>query len=193
MDSNYHIGESEINQEQVWVENAKKSPEKFDRLYDKYFEEIFNFIYRRTDDEAAAGDLTSQTFLAALQNLKKYEFRGVPFSAWLYRIAANQVNQYYRKSKKNVVFSLEESMVGKLLHEADASDDDDEKVTLLIGFLAALPTDDMTVLELRFFEEKNFKEIAYILSLTESGAKMRTYRAIEKLKKLFISKGKMID
>ncbi len=192
MNSNYHIGESEINQERTWIEKAKRNPEKFDALYDKYFEEIFNFIYRRTDNEAIAGDLTSQTFLAALQNLKKYEFRGVPFSAWLYRIAANQVNQYYRKSKKNVVFSLEESMVGKLLHEADASDDD-EKVTLLIGFLAALPTDDMTVLELRFFEEKNFKEIAYILSLTESGAKMRTYRAIEKLKKLFVPTGKMMD
>lgn len=185
--SNYHINEEQIMQEQSWVEAAQKNPDKFDKLYDRYFEGIFNFIYRRTDDEAVAADLCSQTFLSALQSIKKYSFRGLPFSAWLYKIAANQVNKYYRNSKKNLVFSLEESMIGKLFDKAE-EDPNDEKITLLVQFLKELSTEDLMVLELRFFEEKGFKEISYILEISESGAKMRTYRALEKLKQLFEAK-----
>ncbi len=184
MNSNYHISDEQILQEQTWVEATQKNPEKFDKLYDRYFEGIFSFVFRRTDDEGVAADITSQTFLAALQNIKKYKFKGLPFSAWLYKIAANQVNKYYRTTKKNVIFSLEESLIGKLMVETDESTNE-EQVSLLVAYLKQLPTEDVMVLELRFFEEKSFKEIAYILEITESGAKMRTYRAVNKLKKIF--------
>ena len=184
LNSNYHISDEQISQEQAWVEAAQKNPEQFNKLYDRYFEGIFSFIYRRTDDEVLAADITSQTFLAALQNLKKYSFRGLPFSAWLYKIAANQVNRYYRTSRKNMVFSLEESLMGKLINETEENANE-EQISLLVEYLKQLPTEDVMVLELRFFEEKGFKEIAYILEITESGAKMRTYRALGKLKKIF--------
>ncbi|MDN5203515.1 sigma-70 family RNA polymerase sigma factor [Fulvivirgaceae bacterium BMA10] len=188
MEIKHHIKEEELIKEKEWISDAQKNPERFSKLYDKYFEGIFHFIFRRTDDEDVAGDLTSQTFLSALQNIKKYEFRGVPFSAWLYRIAANQVNKYYRDHKKKVVFSLEESVAWKLLDEAE-EDHQEEKLSRLVSFLEELSSEDMAVLELRFFEEKGFKEIAYILEISESGAKMRTYRAIEKLKAFFESRG----
>ncbi|MDN5212582.1 sigma-70 family RNA polymerase sigma factor [Fulvivirgaceae bacterium BMA12] len=184
MNSNYHISDEQILQEQTWVEAAQKDPEKFDKLYDRYFEGIFSFVFRRTDDEGVAADITSQTFLAALQSIKKYRFKGLPFSAWLYKIAANQVNKYYRTTKKNVIFSLEESLIGKLMVETN-EDTNEEQISLLVAHLKQLPTEDVMVLELRFFEEKSFKEIAYILEITESGAKMRTYRAVNKLKKIF--------
>ena len=192
MNSHYHISDEQISQEQAWVEAAQKDPEQFDKLYDRYFEGIFNFVYRRTDDEVVAADITSQNFLAALQSLKKYSFRGLPFSAWLYKIAANQVNKYYRISKKNVVFSLEESLIGKLIAETE-EDTNEEKVALLVEYLKQLSTEDVMVLELRFFEEKSFREIAYILEITESGAKMRTYRALNKLKKTFDAKLKRYE
>lgn len=185
--SNYHISEEEIRQEQAWVEAAQRNPRQFDKLYDRYFEGIFNFIFRRTDNESLSADLTSQTFLAAIQNLRKYQFRGLPFSAWLYKIASNQVIKYYRDSKKNMVFSLEESLIGKLFMMTE-EDPNEEKLQMLVDYLKQLSTEDVVVLELRFFEEKNFKEIAYILEITESGAKMRTYRALEKLKKIFDAK-----
>ena len=192
LNSNYHISNEQISEEQAWVEAAKKDPERFDKLYDRYFEGIFNFIYRRTDDEVVAADVTSQTFLAALQNLKKYSFRGLPFSAWLYKIAANQVNRYYRTSKKNMVFSLEESLIGRLISETE-EDTNEEKISMLVDYLKQLSTEDVMVLELRFFEGKGFKEIAYILEITESGAKMRTYRALERLKKIFDAKLKRYE
>lgn len=178
------MSEEEIRQEEVIVAQAKKKPKAFGVLYEKYFDRIFNYLYRQTDDEELAGDLCSQTFVNALNNLKRYEFRGIPFSAWLYRIASNEVNKHYRKFKGKKIFSIEEVRIKELVEQSD-EDWDEEMVSKLIDFMKDLPDDMLQVLELRFYEDKDFKEIAYILDITESGAKMRTYRALDKLRKNF--------
>ncbi|MEQ8243508.1 sigma-70 family RNA polymerase sigma factor [Fulvivirga sp.] len=180
-----HMTEDQIAEEQKIVEAAKRDARDFAVIYDRYFEQIFNFILRRTDDEALTDDLTSQTFLKALQSLKKYEFRGLPFSAWLYRIASNEVNKHYNKKKRKRVFSLEEERLFEIIETEDGNPELDGQINILISTLNDLPTDVMEVLELRFFEERSFKEISFILNISESGAKMRLYRAIEKLKKYF--------
>lgn len=178
------MSDEEIQHEYAILERSRRNPNAFGELYEKYFDRIFNFIYRQTDDEALSGDLCSQTFLNALKNLQRYEFRGVPFSAWLYKIASNEVNKHYRKLKQDKVFSLEEVRVRELIDQSN-EDWDEELIQQLLRFLKALPTDMLQVLELRFFEDKNFKEIAFILDITESGAKMRTYRALDRLRKNF--------
>lgn len=178
------MSEDEIRQENIIVEQAKRNPKEFGLLYEKYFDRIFNYLYRQTDDEELAGDLCSQTFVNALNNLKRYEFRGVPFSAWLYKIASNEVNKYYRKFKGKKIFSIEEIRIKELVEESDESWDE-ELINKLIEFMKDLPVEMLQVLELRFYEERDFKEIAYILDITESGAKMRTYRALDKLRKNF--------
>jgi RNA polymerase sigma-70 factor (ECF subfamily) len=165
--------EGELLQEREIIERSRKDPRAFGELYEKYFDRIFNYVYRQTDDEDLAGDLSSQTFINALNNLPKYEYRGVPFSAWLYKIASNEVNKHYRKNKGKKVFSLEEVRVKELI-ESSELEWDEEQVQQLIHFMKDLPTDMLQVLELRFFEDKDFKEIAFILDITESGAKMRT-------------------
>jgi RNA polymerase sigma-70 factor (ECF subfamily) len=180
-----HMTEQEIAQEQGIVEAAKKDAMAFGQLYDRYFESIFSFILRRTDEEEIADDLTSQTFFKALQGLKKYEFRGLPFSAWLYRIASNEVNKHFNKKKSKRVFSLEEERLFEIIDGEDDLTFSSEHIDLLIKTLNDLPTDVMEVLELRFFENRSFKEISFILNISESGAKMRLYRALEKLKKHF--------
>jgi len=181
----HHMTEEEIARENSLVEAAKRDAEKFSVLYDHYFEGIFNFILRRTDDEPLTADLTSQTFLKALQNLKKYEYRGLPFSAWLYRIASNEINKHYNKQKKKRVFSLEEERLLEIIDHTSEEDFNEEQISLLVKTLKDLTTDVMEVLELRFFEERSFKEISFILNIGESGAKMRLYRAVDKLKEHF--------
>ena len=181
---NGHMTDEEIRAENELIDASRRDPDKFSGIYDRYFEGIFYFIYRRTDDEAIASDLCSQTFLKALQNLKKYEFRGLPFSAWLYRIASNEVNKYYNRKKKRKVFSLEEERVIELFDEQENTFSENHIATL-ITTLNDLPTETVEVLELRFFEGRSFKEIAYILNIGESGAKMRLYRAVDKLRKHF--------
>ncbi|MTI21274.1 sigma-70 family RNA polymerase sigma factor [Fulvivirga sp. RKSG066] len=180
-----HMTEDQISAENELVERAKKDPRAFGILYDRYFEGIFNFILRRTDDEALTSDLCSQVFLKALQNIKKYEYRGLPFSAWLYRVASNEVNKHYTKKKRKRIFSLEEERFFEIIENETDTNFSEEQIQLLIQTLKDLPTDVIEVLELRFFEEKSFKEISFILNIGESGAKMRLYRAVEKLKQHF--------
>ena len=178
------MSEAEILQEYAILDRSKKNPQAFGELYEKYYDRIFNFIYRQTDDEELTADLCSQTFLIVLKNVDRYQFRGVPFSAWLYKIASNEVNKHYRKQKHTKVFSLEEVRVRELMDQANEGYDE-EIIQRLMDYLKDLPTEMLQVLELRFFEDKDFKEIAFILDITESGAKMRTYRALDKLRKNF--------
>lgn len=178
------MSEAEIQYEYSILERSRRNPKAFSELYEKYFDRIFNYVYRQTDDEDLTADLCSQTFLIVLKNLDRYEFRGLPFSAWLYKIASNEVNKHYRKEKKNKVFSIEELRVRELIEQASDSWDE-EIIQRLLNYLKDLPTDMLEVLELRFFEDKDFKEIAFILDISESGAKMRTYRALDRLRKNF--------
>jgi len=176
--------EDEIRQEYEILEKSKRDPNAFGALYEKYYERIFNFIYRQTDDEELTADLSSQTFLNALRNVNNFEYRGVPVSAWFYRIASNEINKHYRKIKRDKVFSIEEIKIRELIEEGDEVWDE-EVTKRLLEYLKDLPTDMLEVLELRFFEDKDFNEIAFILNITESGAKMRTYRALDRLRKRF--------
>lgn len=178
------MSEDEIRQEVEIIERARLDPKAFGLLYEKYFDRIFNYLLRQTDEEELAGDLCAQTFVNALNHLKNYEFRGIPFSAWLYKIASNEINKHYRKYKGKKIFSIEEVRIKELVHNEDESASE-ELIARLVEFMKDLPTDMLQVLELRFYEDRDFKEIAYILDITESGAKMRTYRALDKLRKNF--------
>lgn len=178
------MSEDELRQEIAVIERSKKDPKAFGELYEKYFARIYYYIYRQTDDEELAGDLTSQTFVNVLNSIGRYQDRGYPFSAYLYKVASNEVNKHYRRHKGKKIFSIEEVKVKELMDQGDDGWDQ-ELIDRLIEFMKDLPTDMLQVLELRFFEDKDFKEIAYILDVTESGAKMRTYRALDKLRKHF--------
>ena len=178
-----HISQEEILQEFETVKLAMKDPEQFQVLYDRYFLVIFNYVYRKIDCEEITADLTSQTFFKALQHLKKYKFRGVPFSAWLYRIAANEVNRHYRLTNKKQVFSFDEREFESLI-EQNSDNEQEVDIEYILEQMRKMCESDIGILELRFFESKSFAEIAFILDINEATAKMRTYRAIEKLKKL---------
>ena len=171
------------NEKQL-IEAAKRDFRHFEPLYDHYYEQIFRFIFRRADDEALAADLVSQVFYKALGALKNFKYTGVPFGAWLHRIAANEVKKHYRNKGVRQVLSLEEDQVKELI-SAEADEDVEHKLRQLVDFLKELEEEELMVVELRFFEEKGFKEIAYILGLKESAVKMRTYRTLDKLRQLF--------
>ena len=178
-----HISQEEILKEFKTVQQAVKDPAQFQKLYDRYFTAIFNYIFRKIDDEDITADLTSQTFLKALKNLKKYKYRGVPFSAWLYRIASNEVNRHYWLTNKKQIFSFEEHEFENLI-EQNVEIEEEINIEYIIQQMHNMSESDIEAIELRFFESKSFAEVAFILGISEANAKMRTYRAIEKLRKL---------
>ena len=165
------------------VEAAKLNPAHFAPLYNTYFKPIYIFIFKKVKNEDLAGDITSKVFLKALLNIKKYKHMGFPFSSWLYRIASNEVNLHYRSQNKTTEVELLEKDVVTLLEEIKQPEDIKQQ-EIMLNALNNLPLHTAELIEMRFFEERPFKEIANILNITESNAKVKTYRILEKMKKL---------
>jgi RNA polymerase sigma-70 factor (ECF subfamily) len=191
--STIHQTKEDIALELEIIEKAKADPNRFTPLYNKYYKQIFLFVYRRSDDEDIAADITSQVFLKAILHLPKYEFKGVPFSAWLYRIASNEINQFFRSSRASRAISMEDAGIERLQEElSDDDSDNKEKEQLLLESMNHLTKEEIQYLELRFFEDRSFKEVGYILKITENNAKVKTYRILDKIKKIISDKKKKI-
>lgn len=151
----------------------------FSIIYNRQYTAIFRFILRKTDDEALTADLVSEVFLKAMLALPRFRFNGVPYQAYLMKIARNEVLTHYHKTKKRPVIALDELSLKEVIQREADLDLDTSEVVKLIG---ALEDDEIAILELKFFEGKAFQEIAYILERGESTVKMRYYRALQKLK-----------
>lgn len=181
------ITDNALGAEWTEIRAAQSDPRQFRPLYQRYYEQIFRYVFRRCESEALAADLTSQVFLKALKELHKYENRGLPFSAWLYRIASNEINMFYRKQKKQRVVSADTSLYREL--EDTGSEQQAEKMQIelqeqqLRKVLKTLKPEELSLIEWRFFEKRPFAEIADLLDITEANAKMRTYRLLERLRK----------
>lgn len=180
--SAYHQNKEQIDQEQLLVQEAKKNSSAFGVLYKKYYEQVFLFILKRVESEDTAADVASQVFLKALTHLSGYKDMGLPFSSWLFRIARNELYDLYQRKKIEMVVSLETRGVVQMISEMGGAQQNDHSP--LYSALEGLKNDEMELIELRFFEQRPFKEIGEILEITENNAKVRTYRVLEKLKQL---------
>ena len=184
MSANQHtVTQADMESEWQEIQAAQGNPALFQPLYVRYYESIFRFIHRRTGQEALAAEICSDTFLKAMQKLPSYSFRGVPFSAWLFRIASNETAQYFRRTAKNRTISTDDVSLQNLAEETDEKDTEKYRA-LLLQSLEKLKEKDLLIIEMRFFEQRPFKEIAEILDISESNAKVRTYRVLDRLKKM---------
>ena len=177
------ISPGQIQEEYLLIEEAKKNPKRFALLYEKYYQQIFLFVFKRLNNEETAADVTSQVFLKAMTHLKKYKFQGVPFSAWLYRIAINEVNQHFRVQKGVRVISMESTDIAGMMEEV-TEESSEESIRQMLSAMKLLSPDEVQLIELRYFEKMPFKEIAQVYNITENNAKVRMYRLLSKLKKL---------
>lgn len=177
---------NKISEKEV-IAAAKTNPARFAPLYNKYYKPIFIYVFKKIKDEDLTGDITSRVFLKALLNIDKYQDRGFPFSSWLYKIAGNEVNMYFRKANKKQEVELNENDLRTLLDEVTTFKDDGE-LGVVIEALNQLPLDQTELIDLRFFEKRSFKEMGEVLGISEGNAKIKLYRAIDKLKKLLPNK-----
>lgn len=170
-------------QDLIFIAKAKKDKNQFSLLYNKYWEPIYFFIFKKVQSMDDAGDICQTTLLKAMMNLPKYEDRGFPFSAWLYRIASNEVNLHFRKQKKNGFVEIKETHVVDLMGEIEIVNPDsiDSQEQLLL-ILESLKPNESEIIEMRFFFKYSFKEIADFYKISEANSKMRLYRIIDKLK-----------
>lgn len=174
--------------EQEVIREAKNNPEAFRSIYERYYKPIFLFILHRIGEKDQSADITSQVFLKALINIGRFNFRGLPFSSWLYRIAVNECNDHFRKNKRSRMVVLEDAHVQNLYDEMFGDNLQDELREKLPAILGELKADELQIIELRFLESRPFREVAEILNITETYAKVRTYRILDKMKKLFLAR-----
>src|ERR1041385_313521 len=119
----------DIEQEQQLIEDSKKDPQAFERLYIKYYDQILRFVYKRIESIDDTRDITSTVFIKALSNISKYKHMGFPFSSWLYRIAVNEINMFYRLSEKTRIISLNDRGMKNMASETD--DANEELIAIL--------------------------------------------------------------
>ena len=183
----------DLSEEKELVRQAQRAPDAFAKLYDQYYPKIFGYILRRTANLEAAQDLTSETFLNALRKLWQFRWRNIPFSSWLYKIAANEINQYFRKAEYKKSISMEE-LEEQGFEPVSPNDPESELVEAqeklkqhqdfleIQEKIVRLPAKYQEVIALRFFEQKQIKEISEILGKKEGTIKSLLHRAVEKLR-----------
>jgi len=166
--------------ERLLVEAAQKDPARFAELYENNFERVYAYVVRRVGDRAETEDLTSEVFHHALSNLKRFEWRGIPFAAWLFRIAANLISdRWQRKSREDVADEPEqiESAAAKGVEFEEV-----ERRATLFRLVDTLPSEQRRVVVLRFVEQKSIKEVAREICKTEGAVKQLQFRALTSLR-----------
>jgi RNA polymerase sigma-70 factor (ECF subfamily) len=164
--------------ERLLIEAAQKDPARFAELYENNFERVYAYVVRRVGDRAETEDLTSEVFHHALANLQRFEWRGIPFAAWLYRIAANLISDRWQRSGREVA---DEAQM-ELAQVSPAAIEEVERKATLFRLVDTLPAEQRRVVVLRFVEEKSIKEVAREIRKTEGAVKQLQFRAISSLR-----------
>ena len=162
--------------DRLLIEAAQADSARFVEIYERYVDRIYAFVSRRTENRATAEDITSQVFEQALRTIERFEWRGVPVSAWLFRIASNALADHWRERARDV-------------HEAptDVPDsrelEDIDRRIALHQQVEQLPDLQQQVIHMRFVEEKSLREVAAALGRSEGAVKQLQLRALENLRK----------
>ncbi len=181
--------QSDVQQEKQWIQESQKNPGAFEFLFNRYCNLIFNYILRRTCNINASKDITANTFLKALEHIRQFTWKGIPFSVWLYRIATNEIHQHYRKSRRIVRLKDQQlvnvrsstSSDSELLKQEETAEKYQQSRKIHQAVLSLKPK-YQSVITLRYFEGLSIKEIAVILKLSENTVKTHIRRALQQLK-----------
>lgn len=164
--------------ERLLIEAAQQDPARFADLYEVNFERVYAYAVRRVRDRAEAEDVTAEVFHQALANLKRFEWRGIPFAAWLFRIAANLISDRWQRSGREIA---DEETIGAA-QASPAEIEEVERRATLFKLVDTLPAEQKNVVVLRFVEEKSIKEVARQIRKTEGAVKQLQFRALSNLR-----------
>jgi len=176
--------------EAALVECAKTDKEAFGQIYDNYVERIYNYIYYRTGNHADAEDLTARVFFRAMQHIERYEDRGIPFSAWLYRIAHNMVANWHRDNSRRQMISLDAVEYLRFAQDGperltELGEDQD----VLLAAIRRLPADRQDLLILKFVDQLSNTEIGAIMGRSEGAIKSLYHRTLIALREDLLDPG----
>lgn len=162
------------------VAKAKSDDAAFEILYNFYFPRIYGYVFKRLGNREVSEDILSATFLKAFTNIQKYQSRGFSFGSWLYRIATNNLMDYYRRQKPGAEVNLEEAAAGNLSGDDPAAAVEHKQERAEIEkVLNKMPARYREVIQLRFFAELEIEEIASALKISKVHASVLIHRALK--------------
>ena len=164
--------------ERLLIEAAQQDPARFADLYELNFERVYAYVVKRVQDRVESEDLTAEVFHQALANLKRFEWRGIPFAAWLFRIAANLISDRWQRSGRE----LADEQAIESAQVSPAEIEDIERRATIYRLVETLPPEQKRVVLLRFVEQKSIKEVASAIRKTEGAVKQLQFRALSTLK-----------
>ena len=171
-------------EERELIKRAKECDSSaFAKLYELYYQNIYNYIYYRIPDALLAEDMTSEVFIKVLESIDSFTFRGFPFSSWLFRIARNLMVDYYRSHPEPVDLPLE---TRGLPIEEDPRDVFERELTQqqLAQALSNLTEDQQQVIILRFVDRLSSPDVAQVLGKSEGAIKALQHRALSSLNRV---------
>lgn len=171
---------AQADAERLLIEAAKKDPARFADLYENNFDRVYAFIARRVRVRHEAEDLTSEVFHHALAGLPRFEWRGAPFAAWLFKIASNAIIDRSKRAAKEEGISATFEPAADVI--SAAIEDEIEQRARLFQLVDRLPEDQRRVVGMRFAEEKSIREIAQELGRSEGAVKQLQFRALQNLR-----------
>jgi RNA polymerase sigma-70 factor, ECF subfamily len=166
--------------DRLLIEAAQRDPARFAELYENNFERVYAYVLRHVGDRAETEDLTAEVFHHALANLRRFEWRGIPFAAWLFRIAANLISDRWHKQKHEQ--GMDEPEQIESIQAGGTEFEEVERKATLFQHVGRLPEEQRRVVVLRFVEEKSIKEVAREIRKTEGAVKQLQFRALTTLR-----------
>lgn len=175
--------------ERLLVERAKTDPEAFGALYDRYFGQIYRFVFSRLRDQTAAEDVTSEVFMKALRSIPRYQDTGRPFTAWLYQISVNTINDRYRATRPTV--DLDEmydlAAAGPGLEDTAVRRAELREIWRSVE---SLPAQQRTALVLKFQEDLKISDIAAVMGKSDGAVKLLIHRGVTRLRSVLKEDGR---
>ncbi len=182
-----------IDEDRTLMAAARHDTDAAGRLFDKYYSEILGYIYHCTFNSTVAEDLTSNVFLAVFRHLGRFRWRQVPFRAWLFRIATNEVRMHWRRQKRIGMVSLQPDDEHCGEHSVGNSIEANEEYRLLYKALLELRLKYRTVIILRYFEGKTIAEICELTATKEGTVKSQLHRGLARLQDILVRWGVLAE
>ena len=172
--------------ERLLIEAAKLDPRRFAALYENHFERVYAYVVARVRDRHEAQDVTAEVFHSALDRLPQFEWRGAPFAAWLFRIAANEIVDRAKRAAREQIAAREQTMDDAPKTAVEGNFDDEfeeaEGRAQVFRLMKELPEDQAKVLTRRFVEQHSVREIATEMGRSEGAVKQLQFRALQNLR-----------
>lgn len=175
------LNDTSLNSERLLIEAAQNDPSRFAELYENNFHRVYAFVARRVNDRDEAQDVTAEVFHQALKNLARFQWRGVPFAAWLLRMAANALADRWQRAARGVEVQAEDQLEERA-ESSSGNTAEVERRAILFQLVDRLPEDQRLVIVRRFVDQKSIREIAQELARSEGAVKQLQFRALETLR-----------